>query len=177
MQACAIALAAAGCGSGGQAQKVPLPQAPSQIALTSPVFTDGGTLPRGVTCDGAGSPPPLRIRGVPAGARELALVVDDPDAPGGEFPHWELYALPPSTRSIDPGRLPSGAREGRNGFGKTGYGPPCPPKGDDPHRYAFVLYALSAPIKLPAGASADDVLNAVKPVAIARGTLTGKYGR
>jgi Raf kinase inhibitor-like YbhB/YbcL family protein len=178
LPACLIALAAAGCGSGGgQAQNVPLPQAPGGIALTSPAFSDGGSLPRRYTCDGAGDVPPLRIAGVPAKARELALLVDDPDAPGGEFPHWELYGLPPSTRSIDAGNLPSGAREGRNGLGRNGYAPPCPPGGDEPHHYVFVLYALSAPVKLPAGASADDVLGAVTPLGLARGVLTGRYAR
>jgi Raf kinase inhibitor-like YbhB/YbcL family protein len=156
---------------------VPLPRAPGAIELSSPAFASGGSLPQRFTCDGARVPPPLRIAAVPARARELALVVDDPDAPGGDFPHWELYALPPSTRSIEPGRLPSGAREGRNGFGKRGYGPPCPPAGDEPHRYVFVLYALSAPARLPSGASADEVLAVATRTAIARGMLTGRYGR
>jgi Raf kinase inhibitor-like YbhB/YbcL family protein len=172
--ALALALAVAGCGSsGGTPQNLPLPLAPPSIEVKSPAVAIGGPLAREFTCDGAGHPPPLRIAHVPRRARELALFMSDPDAPGGDFPHWSVYGIPELASTVEP----DGARQGRNGFGKVGYGPPCPPEGDKPHRYAFVVYALKSPIGLPAGASPDEVLAAIKTRAIARGTLITTYAR
>jgi Raf kinase inhibitor-like YbhB/YbcL family protein len=174
VNALAVALLLGGCGSSGSTpQNQPLPIARPAIELSSPAIARGGPIDREFTCDGPGNPPPLRVATVPKRARELALFVTDPDAPGGDFPHWSVYGIPPSATSI----TPRSGREGRNGFGKPGYGPPCPPKGDKPHRYAFVVYALKTPIGLPAGASPDEVLTAIRSKAIASGTLVATYGR
>lgn len=143
----------------------------AHLSLSSPALTAGATLPRRYTCDGTGTPPPLAIAGVPRTARSLAVVVDDPDAPGGDFTHWVVFDLPPSTRS-----LPAGGREARNGLGRVGYGAPCPPPGAR-HRYVFSAYALSAPIELPNGAPAETVRAAIGRSALASGTFVSRYAR
>jgi len=88
-----------------------------------------------------------------------------------------VLGLPPATRGISQGALPAGAVNGRNGFGKPGWGPPCPPKGDPAHHYVFALYATDAPLGLGASASIDEVHRAIEAHAISRGTLTGTYRR
>jgi hypothetical protein len=86
------------------------------------------------------------------------------------------FNLPPGTTSLpEGGPLPAGAVEGENGFGKPGWGGPCPPSGN--HRYVFTLYALDAPLSLPAGASKDQVQQALAGHVLAQGSLTGKYQR
>jgi Raf kinase inhibitor-like YbhB/YbcL family protein len=171
-----LALALAGCGGGEKASR-PAPAAPERIELTSSAFADGQPIPTRFTCDGGNVSPPLAWKGVPAGARELALLVEDPDAPGGTYVHWLLYGVKPETSSLSPGQVPAGARQGKTSAGETKYGGPCPPKGDAPHHYEFTLYALSKPSGLPAGASPDEVTTAVGKAALARGRLTGRYGR
>lgn len=175
----ALALALSACGgSGGGGTKAPPPSAPATLRLSSPAFAAGARIPAGYTCTGKGESPPLAWSGVPAKARELALSVDDPDAPGGGFTHWLLYRIAPSTRALAPGGTPAGALQGRNSLGRDGYSGPCPPNGDKPHRYRFVLYALSRPLGLAAAASPDRFRAAVGGgAAIASGTLTGTYSR
>ena len=169
------ALAAAGCGS--KSSNPDLPAAPATMRLGSPAFADGGTMPTRFTCSGPGQEPPLRWRGVPRGTQELALVMTDPDAPGGGFVHWTAYALSPHARAaVAP--LPADALEGTNDFGDRAYGPPCPPPGDDPHHYVFRLYALGKPSGLAAGASPDAVAKAIDRAGpLAQATLTGRFGR
>ena len=111
---------------------------------------------------------------MPAKARELALVVEDTDA--HYFLHWTVLGIPPGTRSLA-GKAPTGAVETKNGFGDHGWGAPCPPEGDDPHRYLFAVYALDAPLGLDDNASADDVQAALARHALAAGSLTGRFGR
>jgi Raf kinase inhibitor-like YbhB/YbcL family protein len=117
--------------------------------LKSDDFEAGGELPRDATCEGANTSPALAWSGVPPEAKSLALIIDDPDAPDPAAPkttwaHWLLYNLPPATtslaRGITPDRLPADTRQGKNDFGRTGYGGPCPPIGR--HRYVHHLYAL-----------------------------------
>jgi Raf kinase inhibitor-like YbhB/YbcL family protein len=117
------------------------------LTLTSPAFHHTGEIPRKFTCDGSDVSPALSWTGVPAGARSLALVVDDPDAPDPAAPrmtwvHWVLYDLPADSGGVAEAlaRPPAGARDGLNDWGRTGWGGPCPPKGR--HRYFFKLYAL-----------------------------------
>lgn len=119
------------------------------LAISSPAFAAGGAIPAAFTCEGADRSPPLAWSGVPAGAKALALVVDDPDAPDPAAPkrvwvHWVLYNLPPTATGLPEGvaALPAGTREGLNDWKRTGYGGPCPPVGR--HRYFFKLYALDA---------------------------------
>jgi Raf kinase inhibitor-like YbhB/YbcL family protein len=164
-----LCVAAAGCG--GHEPATP-PGVPASIALSSPAL--GATVPRRFTCDGAGTSPPLRWSGAPAKAAELVLVVQDPDAPGGTFVHWTGFGIP----AAPSGTIPAGAhlRSGRNSTGHSGWTPPCPPRGDAPHRYEFSLYALAEPSGLAVGAEPVDVRDALTG-ALARGTLTARYGR
>ncbi len=119
------------------------------LQLTSPAFTHGGRIPREHTCEGADTSPRLDWQGVPTGAKSLALIVDDPDAPDPAAPrmtyvHWVLYNLPPADGGLPAAargdQLPPGARSGLNDWGQPGYGGPCPPIGR--HRYFHKLYAL-----------------------------------
>jgi len=119
------------------------------LTLTSPDFTPGGAIPRRFSCEGEDVSPELDWDGVPERARSLALIVDDPDAPDPAAPkltwvHWVLYNLPTSSRALPAAAksadLPAGTREGKNDWGRTGYGGPCPPVGR--HRYFFKLFAL-----------------------------------
>ena len=125
------------------------------------------------TCNGAGDRPALRFGGVPPQAKELALLVVDPDA--GGFVHWTVYGMAPDTKAIGPAGLPAGAREGKNTTGGTGWTPPCPPSGT--HRYEFDLYWLRAPTKLAAGADPQQVVDAIRGAAAGRGELIGRYGK
>jgi Raf kinase inhibitor-like YbhB/YbcL family protein len=100
--------------------------------------------------------------------------VEDPDAPRGTFVHWVAWAIDPAEPTLAEGSAPAGS--GVNGFGRSGYGGPCPPRGST-HRYVFTVFALSRPSGLRPGASADDLRNAIKGAVLAEGTLTGRYGR
>lgn len=153
------------------------------LEISSPAFAHDGPVPRAHTCDGADLSPPLTFANVPNGTKSLALIMDDPDAPGGTFVHWVLYGLPP-----DVGTLPSGfpkepdvkdpvtARQGTNGFRKVGYGGPCPPPGPA-HRYFFKLYALSDDPDVPAKATKEVLLKAIENKIVAEALLVGTYGR
>lgn len=151
--------------------------APRTLTVTSPAFAEGGTIPQKFTCDGTEVSPPLQWSGIPDEAASLALVVDDPDAPGGTFLHWTLFGMDPSVGGLEEGTISDGALEGINDSGRTGYGGPCPPRGDNPHRYVFTVYALSSPIEAQAGAAEAEVRSAIAELAIAEGRLTGTYGR
>jgi Raf kinase inhibitor-like YbhB/YbcL family protein len=149
--------------------------APASITLSSPAFAPGGTIPSAYTCSGRGISPPLRWDGLPAGTRELALELIDPDAPGGPFVHWALARIPPSVRSLAPAEsVPPGAVAGTNSFGKVGYGGPSPPRGAKAHRYVFVLLALRSRSGLNRGFGAGAL-----PVSRARaiGELQATFGR
>lgn len=150
------------------------------IRVMSDAFADGQQIPVKYTCDGQNISPPLRWSGVPAEAQELVLVVDDPDAPSGLFTHWLVYGLPPRTaglpEGVPPGEtVPGGGRQGRNDFGRLGYGGPCPPSGS--HRYIFTVYALDAPLNLPPGATRRQLFHAMNGHVIDTGQLTGRYQR
>jgi Raf kinase inhibitor-like YbhB/YbcL family protein len=163
----------AGCG--GDHPSKELPRAAASIRLTSPAFDDGATIPKRFTCSGEDVSPPLRIGELPGDTRELALVVEDPDA--DRFVHWSVVGIPPDTAVIGAGGMPARAVQTENGFGDRDWGGPCPPEGDEPHRYTFAVYALDATLALGPDASADDVRDAIDRHALARGTLTGTFGR
>jgi Raf kinase inhibitor-like YbhB/YbcL family protein len=171
-----VAAAFAGCG-GDDTVEGPPPAAPDRIRLTSPAFASGAAIPPRFTCSGDDVSPPLRWSGVPAEARSLALLLEDPDAPGGTFVHWTLFALAPTTTGLGAGEVPADAREGKNSSGDEGYGGPCPPEGDEAHRYAFVLYALRSDPGLEAGADPEQVRDAIAGRAVARGELVGRFER
>jgi Raf kinase inhibitor-like YbhB/YbcL family protein len=164
----------AGCG-GGDKPSEPLPKAPAAMGLTSAAFQDGGTIPTRFTCSGRDFSPPLRWSEVPGGTRAFAVLMQDVDAE--RFLHWGVLDIPSALRRLAEGRVPPEAVETKNSFGDTGWGGPCPPEGDEPHRYVFAVYALNQTVGLDSGASPDDVQNAVADHAIGRGTLTGLFGR
>jgi Raf kinase inhibitor-like YbhB/YbcL family protein len=174
--------ALAGCGARDQTAKQSNGGAPmenatlTKLGLTSSAFEDGRAIPAQYGCDGANQSPPLSWGEPPQGTRSFALVVDDPDAPGGTFRHWGAYDIPAETRSIAPGQ--SIGSQAVNDFGKAGYGGPCPPLGHGPHHYHFKLFALRAD-KLDVGANARvaDVETAAQKQAIAQGGLVGIYER
>ena len=148
------------------------------IELTSPAFDEGEAIASRYTCDGQGVSPPLSWTSVPDGTRSLALIADDPDAPGGTFVHWVIYDLPPDTHRLPEGVpnrrvLSSGAEQGVNGAGGIGYTAPCPPSGT--HRYFFKLYALDTKLGLGTGATAERLSDAMEGHVLAEGQLMGTY--
>ena len=151
------------------------------MQLTSTAFTEGAAIPAKYTCDATNVSPPLKWSGVPAGAKSVALIVDDPDAPSGIWLHWILYDLPPATIEL-PEDLPKsqyaadGAKQGLNDFQHLGYGGPCPPRGK-PHRYFFKLYALDALLDLTPGATKKDLERAMEKHILAQAQLMGTYQR
>ena len=151
------------------------------LAMRSSAFEDGGTIPLRFTCDGEEQSPPLAWDRAPEGTTSLALMVHDPDAARGDFTHWVLFNLPPGTTEIaagvgSGGELPGGARQGRNDFGKLGYGGPCPPAGPA-HGYVFGLTALDAALDLPEGATREQVEWAMAGHVRAQAQLTARYAR
>ncbi len=151
------------------------------IRLTSLAFQPGATIPKEYTGDGGDKSPPLQWSEPPRGTKSLALICDDPDAPVGTWVHWVLFNLPAEARELEKGvptteNLSSGAKQGKNDFGKIGYGGPAPPKGK-PHRYLFKLYALDRTVDLSPGATKAQLVKAMKGHILAEGQLVGKYGR
>ena len=147
------------------------------IELRSPAFNDHAPIPARHSKDGEDLSPALEWNGVPEEAAELALLCEDPDAPRGTFVHWLVACLDPSLFAIAEDDVPPGAVEGVNDYGDQGYGGPRPPVGDDAHRYFFRLFALSEPLGLAPGFSADDLRGALEGKELARGTLVGIYQR
>lgn len=174
----ALALAAiVGCRSDRGEQEPPAVAA--TMALVSPAFADGEAIPREFTCDSVDVSPPLRWSGAPPGTAAFALIVDDPDAVS--FVHWLVYDIPPGVagldRAVSPGgQLPGAAKEGRNSFGRAGYGGPCPPAGKA-HHYSFRVYALDRSLNLETGATKKPIEQAMKGHILAEGRLTGTYER
>jgi Raf kinase inhibitor-like YbhB/YbcL family protein len=145
------------------------------IKVSSSAFAEGQTIPRTFTCDADDINPPLTLSGVPAGAKSLVLIMDDPDAPRGTWTHWLVWNIDPATKEIREHSVPAGAAQGRNDFGKTPYGGPCPPSGV--HRYFFKVYALNLALPLKEGASRKELEKAMHGHVIAEGQLMGKYSR
>ena len=151
------------------------------IQLTSSAFKEGGAIPAKYTADARDLSPPLKWSGVPAGAKSLVLIVDDPDAPVGTWVHWVLYDLPPATSDLPEDQpkgqyLPGNARQGLNDFKRLGYGGPSPPPGKA-HRYFFKLYALDTLLDLKPGLSKKDIERAMEGHILSQGQLMGTYKR
>ncbi|MDD1671055.1 MAG: YbhB/YbcL family Raf kinase inhibitor-like protein [Methanomicrobiales archaeon] len=151
------------------------------LQVSSAAFPGGGDIPAMYTCDGANVSPPLAWSAPPQGTATLAILVTDPDAPGGTFIHWVAYNLPPGTREIpagEPGRnvLPAGSVQGTNDMGRTGYGGPCPPRGK-PHHYHFTVSALDTAVNLSGRRDGRMLGQAVAGHVLARGELVGLYQR
>ncbi|PSP18399.1 MAG: YbhB/YbcL family Raf kinase inhibitor-like protein [Cyanobacteria bacterium QS_8_64_29] len=150
------------------------------MKLESSAFGPEGTIPIKYSCDGEDISLPLSWQGVPEGTQSLALICDDPDAPGMTFVHWLIYNLPAEVQQLPENvpnreRLESGALQGENNFGKVGYGGPCPPGGT--HRYFFRLYALDGMLDLGAGISRDRLERAMEGHILAQAELMGRYSR
>lgn len=146
-----------------------------ELTLESTAFRQGEAIPRRYSCDGDDVSPPLTWSGQPPETQSLALVVDDPDAPGGTFTHWLAWGLDPGAGGLDEGQSAPG--EGRNDFKAEGYGGPCPPPGHGPHRYSFRLYALDSELDVPSGAGKDDLARALADHVLASAELVGTYER
>lgn len=149
--------------------------------LKSALLNQGQSIPKKYTCDGSDVSVPLTWTDPPAGTKSFALIADDPDAPMGTFVHWVMYDLPAEARQLPEGvpkqeTLQDGSKQGRNDFGRIGYGGPCPPPGK-PHRYFFKLYALGTKIGLPPGSTKQQVLNAIKGHTLGETQLMGTYKR
>ena len=148
------------------------------IKLTSTAFQPDGMIPAKYTCDGANVSPPLEWSGVPEATKSLALICDDPDAPGKTWVHWVVFNLPASKTSLPENVEPqetiaSGGKQGTNDFKKIGYGGPCPPSGT--HRYFFKIYALDTELKLDNKTTKDQLSQAMKDHLLAQGELIGRY--
>lgn len=147
------------------------------MKLTSSAFEHNQKIPVLYTCDGGNIHPPLAILGVPDAAKSLALIVDDPDAPGGTFTHWVIWNIDPATKEIPAGQVPPKSQEGINSGGQLGFFPPCPPPAGGQHRYFFTLYALDATLGLDGKATKEDMENAMRGHVMAQSLLVGVYGR
>ncbi len=145
------------------------------FSLESSVFDNAQAIPSRHSCEGEDVSPPLRWTNVPEGTRSLALVVDDPDAPGGVFTHLTAWGLDPAAGGLGEGE-PAPA-EGRNDFGTTGYRGPCPPPGHGRHRYVFRLYALDVDLELGAGAAKAELEQAIEGHVLTTAELVGTYER
>ena len=147
----------------------------ANMNLTSPDFSEGENIPERSTCDGKDISPTLKIDGIPKGAKSLVLIVDDPDAPGGNFTHWLIWNIVPDLTEIVANKLPAHAVQGVNDFGKSKYSGPCPPAGV--HRYYFRLYALDTTLTLPQTSKRKVVDSAMGGHIIGEATLMGRYAR
>ena len=179
----ALTLSSAGCRSSPHVATV-VPGGEGEIALltvTSTAFKENDTIPKKYTCDAADISPDLQWSNIPSGAKSLALIADDPDAPAGTWVHWVLFNIPSNRTGLPEGVAKTPTIEGigvqgKNDFGKVGYNGPCPPKGK-PHRYFFKVYGLDILINLKSGATKADVEKAMRGHILAQGQLIGKYGR
>ncbi len=143
--------------------------------LSSPAFRQNEQIPPEYTCDGKDVNPPLRIEQVPQGARSLALIVDDPDAPRGTWVHWVVWGIAPDTTEIKEHTVPPGASQGMTDFRQKVYGGPCPPSGT--HRYFFKLYALDTVLSLDPGTNKAGLEKAMKGHILGHVELIGLYSR
>jgi len=155
-------------------------RAMNSIQLMSSAFSNGGAIPERYTCDGDNISPPLSWNQLPQGLKSLALLVDDPDAPIGDWVHWILYNIPPDAKDLPEGFLIKespwkGTATGRNDSGKSDWSGPCPPNGT--HRYFFKLYALDTLLDVREGMTKKELLRAMEGHIVGKGELIGRYSR
>jgi Raf kinase inhibitor-like YbhB/YbcL family protein len=145
------------------------------MLFNSPAFTHEGAIPQKYTCDGENMSPPFKIQYVPQDAKSLALIVEDPDAPGGTWTHWMVWNIPMTTTEIAEGVAPAGVI-GKNSGGENGWHQICPPDGE--HRYFFKLFALDNELELdPQTATPEQVHQEIEQHTVAKAELMGKYHR
>ena len=171
-----LVAASAGACSGGPDPAPAGERAPEGMRVTSPAIADGRPVPERYSCEGENVPPPLRWSGTPPGTAQLAVVVEDPDAPDGSFVHWLVVGIDPATTALSGDRLPPGATVLEGSSDNPTYIGPCPPDGDGAHRYFFDVYALrsAGPV---AGADPVERVRAIRRAAVAGGRLTGTFAR
>ena len=151
------------------------------FTLRSPAFDGGGDMPARYSCKGEDVSPALEWIGAPSKTASFAIIMEDPDAPGGLWVHWVLWNLPPSKHSLPENvskrdEQDDGSRQGRNSFGKVGYNGPCPPMGQK-HRYFFRAYALDQKLDLAPGATRDQLDAAMKGHMLAQSDYVGEFER
>jgi Raf kinase inhibitor-like YbhB/YbcL family protein len=151
------------------------------FSLTSPAFKDRETIPKEFTCVAEDISPELNWEGEPQGTKSFALIIVDPDAPGGDYIHWVIYNIPETVHQLsenfpkDP-QLKNGSLQGMNHFGNIGYGGPCPPK-PRTHCYVFTLYALNAILPLKPGVTEIELQRAMQGHVLASATLKGTFSQ
>lgn len=149
-----------------------------RLELSTPAFDRGMPIPARYTCDGADVSPPFEWTGAPPQTLTYALVADDPDAPAGTWVHWVAWNIPQPRLAEDVAReavLADGTCQGRNSWGRVGYGGPCPPSGE--HRYFFRVYAVDRRLELPPSTDKDDLVAALRGHVLAEGEILGVYSR
>lgn len=173
-------VALAGCGfvDAGRGDRTTLAAPQGPMTVISSAFAPGSPIPAINTCTGTNVSPPLQWSGVPSGAQSLALVVSDPDAPGGTFWHWIVFNIDPVATGLDEGGIPVGARQtatrqARNSAGHAAYDGPCPPSGT--HHYRFTVYALRSPTTLNDGVATQRALLAIRAKALTQASVVGTF--
>lgn len=154
---------------------------PRTLNIESPAFKNGSYIPTKYTCDGINVSPELRISEIPSNAKSIVLLMFDPDAPGGVFWHWVFYGIKPDQAIIPENIVKNDYTDyginGLNSFGSIGYGGPCPPRGDKPHRYVFLVLALDIESSWSPRLSYRDVVDMIKGHVITYGCIVGLYAR
>jgi Raf kinase inhibitor-like YbhB/YbcL family protein len=145
------------------------------MKIESNIFSDNEMIPAKYTCDGSSLKIPLKISGVSKEAKSLAIIVDDPDAPNGDFVHYIVWDIDPSATVINAGEMETDATEGCTSLGKPGWVAPCPPSGV--HHYYFKLYALNTILSMPRISTKKDLVKAMEGHIIENATLVGLYGK
>jgi Raf kinase inhibitor-like YbhB/YbcL family protein len=178
---CVLLEAGAGFQQDGYIHGAKGPSTVMAFMLRSPDFANGADIPKQFTCSGEDRSPALEWSGEPGGTTSFALIVDDPDAPGGTWVHWVIFKIPAAAHALHGGiekkdQLADGTRQGQNDFRKIGYNGPCPPPGN-PHRYFFKLYALGSELSLRPGASKGDVERAMEGHVLGQAEWMGRYRR
>ena len=156
----------------------------AQFTLSSPNFRNNQPMPAKHSCEGDDASPSLKWEGAPAGTKSFALIVDDPDAPGGSWVHWVIYGIAASTTELpenvaktDTVAALGGVKQGRTDFDRAGYGGPCPPRGHGVHHYHFRLYALDTDLNLAPRVTRKQLESAMKGHILAQAELIGTYQR
>jgi len=150
------------------------------IILQSPSFKNGEMIPSKHAYDKENISPAIYWSNIPSGTKSIALICEDPDAPVGNWVHWVIFNIPPTKKGLDENipkveKLPDGSIQGRNDYGKIGYGGPCPPSGT--HRYFFKVYALDTMLNLQSGCLKSDLVRAMKGHILDEGEFYGNYRR
>lgn len=188
-----VVMGMSGC-AGGDASKPPAPDVGQgsgrsgesmKLEIDSAAFGHGQAIPKRHTGEGKDTSPPVSWYNLPEGTQELALIVDDPDAPGDEpWVHWVFYRIPPTAKGLPEGiptaptlTSPAGAMQGRNSWPTVGYKGPMPPVGSGVHHYHFKLYALDAPLAAKAGLDKAALLRAMEGHILGQAEMIGTYER